>query len=488
MVAPLLAGICKSAIIARHLGPSRMGVYSYAMWIAVALSAVASLGLPTAVTKYASEFLGRGDHPQAARLTRQLVKLQLKVVLAVALLAEFATFLLAQGSERLVLVLTTSMVVPIVVTRVLGSVLEGHQQYQKLALIDLKSSLADVGLVGLGAVFTRSVEGILLALIAGSLIATYLTYHAVRPMLTEGPLAAGAPDDPKVLKRALNFAFTESYILFTDAIIWQKSEVFFLKMLSALREVAFYGIAFGLSARLMTISSSFTQTLMPLSSESFGRSGLRELGRIYEMSVKYTQMALLPLCAIAIGIATPLINLVYGPAYQPLVPALRVLLASLALTCLAYVGASVLYATEKQGFIAKCQTPIAALNIALDLILIRTHGAIGAAIANSCAQVLEAVILLAYARRVVAGRFPWRPTAKIYATVALAALPLVLAQHVEVGPWSAAGLAGVGLCIYIAILVAWGELGSRELRVLNEVIGQPVRLWLGRSAGAGGPE
>ncbi len=474
MAGPLLAGICKSAIIARHLGPSRMGVYSYAIWIAGALSVVASLGLPSALTKYVSEYLGRADPTEAARLAKHLVKLQLKVVFAIAIVAGIVAFFLVHGPERLVLVLSISMVVPIVVTQVLGSVLAGWQHYQELALINVKSSVATVGLVALAVILKSGIAGILLALTAGYSVGVALSYRAVRPRLREGS-AGESPTSPAAFQRAKGFALTEAYILLLDGIIWQRCEVFFLKILSTLQEVAFYGISFGLAGRLQGISESFTGTLLPLSSEAFGRSAWNDLGKIYSMSLKYVQMVMVPLCLLGIGVATPLIGLIYGPDYLPLVPVLRVLLASVTLTSLAYVGAAVLYATERQGFIARCQTPIAALNIVLDIILIRSHGAMGAAIANSSAQVLEVIFLLGYAGRVVGARFPWRATARIYGALALASLPEALAARGGAGSWTIAGLAVLAFCIYAMILIAWGEVGGRELRVLTDAIGHPIR-------------
>ncbi len=480
MAAPLLAAIFKSAIIARYLGPPRMGLYSFAMWAAGALSLVASLGLPSAVTKYVSEYLGRGDRAQAARISRHLLRLQWIVVLTVAPAAGLAAFFLAEGPEKLVLVLTASLAVPLVATEVLGSVLAGCQHYKQLSIISLKSSVADVGLIVLAVILKSGVAGILVALTAGSSLAAWMSYRAARPMLLAGQQGA-APTDASPFRRARSFAFTESYIVLLDGIIWQRSEVAFLKALSTLRQVAFYGIGFGLARKFSDILATFTDTLMPLSSEAFGRSGLQDIGKIYETSLKYVQIALAPLCALGIGLSAPLIGLIYGPAYLPLVPVFRLLLASVAVTSLAYVGASVLYATEHQGFIAKCQTPIAVLNIALDLTLIPAHGAMGAAFANAGAQVLEAVILLAYAPRVVAGRFPWRAVARIYAAVALANLPVAIALWGGAPPWSITGLAVVGLGIYVAILVAWGELGKSELKILSEALGRPLGLWLSGS-------
>src|SRR5271167_1640057 len=76
--------IFTSAIIARTLGPGNMGVYGYAMWLVGTLGVLANIGLPAAITKYVSEFIGRGDTATAARLGKRLLLTQLAVAAGVS--------------------------------------------------------------------------------------------------------------------------------------------------------------------------------------------------------------------------------------------------------------------------------------------------------------------------------------------------------------------------------------------------------------------
>ena len=80
------ATICVSAIMARTLGPQNLGVYSYAMWIVGTLGILANIGLPAALTKYVSEFMGSGDQATAVRVGKRLLRIQLIAGLIVAAL------------------------------------------------------------------------------------------------------------------------------------------------------------------------------------------------------------------------------------------------------------------------------------------------------------------------------------------------------------------------------------------------------------------
>ena len=60
LVVGVAAATVTSSIIARMLGPGDMGAYGYVTWLVGTLAIAANIGLPMAITKYVSEFMGGG--------------------------------------------------------------------------------------------------------------------------------------------------------------------------------------------------------------------------------------------------------------------------------------------------------------------------------------------------------------------------------------------------------------------------------------------
>jgi O-antigen/teichoic acid export membrane protein len=156
------------------------------------------------------------------------------------------------------------------------------------------------------------------------------------------------------------------------------------------------------------------------------------------------------------------------------------LLVSLAITSIGVVGSPLLVGTEKQSFIAKYGTFVAVLNIAMDLLLIPRHGALGAAIANCTAQIVGVLGGTIYTIRYAGANFPWRTTATIYAAAALAVAPVAYCFSGNLSG-TQAGIAvkiasvAIGGALYLGLLVMAGELGKHDLGALKDAVLNKVR-------------
>jgi O-antigen/teichoic acid export membrane protein len=465
------ATICVSAIMARTLGPQNMGVYSYAMWIVGTLGILANIGLPSALTKYVSEFMGSGDHATAVRIGKRLLRTQLIVGLGVSGLTACLWFF--QTPYRSIIVLAAVMILLQALQQGLLAALAGVQRFDRIAWISLYAALAQVASVGAAALLHAGVMGMLWATLAGLALGTWLSYRAVDQLLLKlspapSSAAFSAPDTADVFVRIRKFSITISYILLLDTIVWQRSEVLFLKWYSTLPQIAFYTLAFSIATKLSEVSGTFSSTLLPLYSENFGRHGLSEIGQVYVKALKYLQMVMVFPCLLAAAICKPLVELLYGSSYSPVVLPLQLLLVSLAVTSIGVVGSPLLVGTEKQSFIAKYGTFVAILNIAMDLVLIPRHGALGAAIANCTAQIVGVLGGTVYTIRYARASFPWRTTATIYFAAAVSVLPVAYCfSQAHFGVAIRAGSLAVGAMLYLGVLVFAGELGKHDLSALK---------------------
>ena len=108
-----------------------------------------------------------------------------------------------------------------------------------------------------------------------------------------------------------------------------------------------------------------------------------------------------PITAAAIALGPETLRLIYGPGFESIGPVLIILLAPLPLYSVISFSNVVLAALGRLTFPLVVGTIAAAVNIGLDFVLIANHDAVGAAIANSIAQLVAGLPVLAYAHRLI---------------------------------------------------------------------------------------
>jgi len=448
-----------------------MGLYGYAMWLVGTLGVLANIGLPSAITKYISEFVGRGEEATAARIAKRLLWVQFLV--AVSLSALTACFALLNTPYRGSILLAAVMLLAQASQQSLSAVLVGIQRFDQVALAGLYTSIGQILAVGLAAFLHASVIGMLWATLAGLWIGVGFSYRYAYRFCSLLP-SASPPERtlPRDLfRRIMKFSMTVSFVLLLDTIVWQRSEILFLKWYSALEQIAFYTLAYSIVSKLSEVSTTISGTLLPLYSESYGRTGFQEVGKIFESGMKYIQMIMVPTCLLGVAAAKQVVHLLYGTRYAPVVLPLQVMLISLAITSLGSVNSSLLLGAEKQSFIAKYGTFIAVVNITLDFILIPHFGALGASFANSAAQIAGVLGGNFYVARLIGARFPWRATFLIYACALVAVAPLTFLNNwIKASFWVLLVCAIGGGLLYLAGLVAIRQLGRAEFDILRKAL------------------
>ncbi len=460
--------ICTSAVIARTLGPTDMGSYGYIMWLVGTAGVFANLGLPAALTKYLAEHVGRNESFMAARIAKRLLTVQLGMATllggATGCLMWFGTTQRGMIAVAVALIFTQALIQSLVAS------LAGIQRFDRIAKISIYLAISQMVLATSAALAHAGVVGMLWTTFAGSIAATWLYYYQVSSLVfrSAAQTCNTRTQPPETYPKIIKFGLTISYILVLDTIVWQRSEILFLKWYSTLPEIAIYTLAYSIATKFNDIASAFSSTLMPLFSESYGRRGLDEIRIIYTVVLKYIQIIMVFPCLLAASVCKPLVHLIYGPAYNGLVGPLQLLLISVAVTSIGAVGSPVLVGTGRQGFMAVYGTLIAIVNVTLDFMLIPAHGSMGASIANCTAQILGVLGGTIYTIHCVRGAYPWRSTATVYACACIGALPAAyLSFSAHPGTIVLAGAALVGAILYLGLLAVTRELGKSEIAAVK---------------------
>src|ERR1035437_3767523 len=90
-----------SVLVARVIGPERLGPYSYVVLLTTLTGAVGAFGLPITTRKYMAEYLNRGSPGVAHAIYRATLRLQLWIAGAVTAVGLVLVFARGDPAQRL---------------------------------------------------------------------------------------------------------------------------------------------------------------------------------------------------------------------------------------------------------------------------------------------------------------------------------------------------------------------------------------------------
>ncbi len=129
---------------------------------------------------------------------------------------------------------------------------------------------------------------------------------------------------------------------------------------------------------------------------------------VFDGALKLVLALMLPLAVGGVILGQPLVELIYGADYDRAGEALLILSPAIAFHGLAHVAALLLVSQNRQVVLAVVQGVVAALNIALNFLLIPWLSLEGAALSALVSQVLLTLLFLGYATRSAGGLDPGR--------------------------------------------------------------------------------
>jgi O-antigen/teichoic acid export membrane protein len=272
-----------------------------------------------------------------------------------------------------------------------------------------------------------------------------------------------------------------SVVAVLEALVRDRSELFFLRLWAPSEEIAFYSLAFGLATRVMVIPEIAVGALLPAFSALHGRGEREELATVYRSAMRYVALSGLPTAAVTAALAPGVVHWLYGAAYLPAARLLSVLAIIAVVGALRKVAFSALYAVGDRDCALTATGLAVALNLALAASLIPSYGTGGAVIANSAAQILAAAWALGGMARRHGARVPIADLSKITAGSVLVflATSAVAGDSHHIVRLALAALAGA--VVFVPVVIGGRLLGAREWTLL---ITSTRRLLTPRASGA----
>jgi len=461
----LFLTIFTSVVIARSIGPEKLGYFLYLWWIAGVAGKVGTLGIPAATRKYVSEYFGRGQMGIAKAVFYRTLRLQACVAAAITLASLVLTWFFGDRQYRPMALLMIGSIFPFMVNSIVAGANTALEDLRANVPASLVSTGIFVATVFASIYFDWNLFGIAVGILTMRTVELVVrTIPLIRRLKLFPPEAL----DRVMGKRMFLFSGQSLILMVIGLIVWDRSEMVFLKNFCAdIRQVAFYSVAFNITERLLAFSQVFGTAMGATIMAQYGRDSSR-LQQLIGTSLRYLAIIACPLHLGLAAIAAPVMWIIYGGKYSAAVPALVIA------ACLGIPKAfllpvqSSLSSWERQDLIIRWGLISGALNIALDFALIPQYGAIGAAIANGTTQTFSALVLWIVAVRLLKVRVPILPLVKIGAVSASMAIVVHFAT-LKLPAIPAAILAVIiGTVVYVILLRMVRVLGPGDyVRMLN---------------------
>lgn len=448
-----LARFLVSIIVARKLGVQEMGALVYLLWLSELAMLLTSLGLQNSLTRFLAELGGRGELSLATALERYLSRFFLVLLLLSLPLAIFvAPRLLHNTLKPEIWVLWCLLFLTQGFSTLYLAQLVGRQYFAQLAKLNLLS-----GFLLLIGVFwgchSLSLAGGLLGYLLSYLPAATLgvrrfLQHKTAPALDEA-----------LRHRLWRYALQTWIAAIVSAIIWSRSEIFFIEHYWSTKQVAFFTVGLSLASFVGQLPLLLVGAFMPHFAELAGRGERERICKLYSRGTCFFALFLIPLAFILAALTPRLLPLLYGEQFHEAALPATVLVALSALG-FAHVASALLYGLERSLFIAWGGLAGALLSVVSCLLLVPRYGVGGAVLARAIVQCLMVICTVLYLTFALGFSFPRLSFAKIL----FASLVAAIVAH--------ALLAGGGGLIMLIISAASGAVAfvlcARLLRVLSQ--------------------
>lgn len=465
----LLSGVVLSVIIARYLGPKNLGTYHLVLWIVSIAMLFVNLGIVMSLKKHVAEFTGRNDYRSIAGLINFLLRVRVTVALAVTsaliIFSGVITGYFNQPDARQYLILAAIAILPSALSEIFSSSLLGIQKYYYSTAITLVVTPISFALSLTALLAGYGIAGLMVVTAFITTIGFIVNYWAAR---RESLLDWSARLPRDVRSGVARFNLGVIAMNFLDAIVWQRSEVFFLGKFRTVQEVGFYSLAFGFTTTTVSFfASAITNVLIPIHSRAFGAGDHGGMQKIYQKSIQYLSMVSLPVAIGGAVLADRIVVKLYGADYLPAAAAMSILFLSSAGGRIGSAFASVMYSANLVRI--KIYTAIiwATINITLDLLLIPRYGVMGAVIANSATQlmgVFTGPFIIYYFFRFT---FPLAIFSRVMASALTMGGVVWLLKGIFPGMAGLIGLVIIGAVTYLIAVVLFRAVLPEDIEVLK---------------------
>ncbi|MDP9040157.1 MAG: polysaccharide biosynthesis C-terminal domain-containing protein [Acidobacteriota bacterium] len=459
----LVIFLSTSIVVARAFGPAKLGYFGYINLFVSVITTTGGSGLATATRKYMSEFIATERLGLARSVYRFTYRYQLLGATVIALVGVLGIWLFGEPQFRWMSTLLVLSIVPGVMSWVPA---QANVAFEDLS----KNTISALGYLGSYAVvivltlhFHWDLAGIAAATLVGrsvEMVMRTIPLHAKLRTLGEEPLPQ------EIAARIRRFCLQAMGIQLLMAVVWNRSELIFLRRYSTLEQMGFYSVATGLATKLLLVPKTFGGatgvTLMVECSRDPDR-----VESIVKNASRYLLLVAIPVHLGAAALTGQAIRFAYTDKYAGAIPALIV--ASLLSLPLAFqeIPETLLRAADRQKLLFRWLIITGILNMLLDWILIPRYAAVGAAWGNGLSQAFGLVAIWLQAQGAYRFSLPKRAASRLLAAgLGMAGVAFLISRNLAGLPGLVAAVLAAIPCYILLVKLLHGLEPSDRARLL----------------------
>lgn len=436
-----LASILLFAVLARELGVSALGEFTFALSLALLCLGFVDLGTDPLVARSVARTPGA-----AAALVRTSIVIK-AVSGTVGLLVAVAVAVIGgqPAATTIALALLALATLLEAWSQTVYAVLQGLNDLRPMA-VGLALQRLTTAAIGIPIVLIIStIESAACAYLIG---ATFGTAYAWRTLRAEGVEPRGRLQ-PSAIRRLLHESRSIA-VADVFGVIYLRAGAISLAAISGAVAVGIYGAAFRLYEAILFVVWTLGGAALPALVQAHGISRPR-LRTLFEGSMKAMVAVVFPIGVALVAYADPIVELIYGAEYVDSARPLQFLGLAFIAFGLTYLASDALITEGRTATMAWVTGACAVANLGLLIGLVPEFSADGAAAALAISEVLQAGLMTAFAalsigrldlRRVLAG--------PLMAAALMAGVAVVTGRRLET-----LALAVVAYLGALAILERW---------------------------------
>lgn len=417
-------------VMARELGDSQFGVFTFALAFVILATTLANFGQDVVLTREVAR--------DRSRLSGYFANtLAVKVVLATISLTLVIGIAAVAGIDRETLQVLLLVGPAVVLELLMATCFAAYQAFERLefipvALISQRFVTAAVGIAAL--LNGAGVVAVSAIYLAGAALGFVLAFWFLVRKIARPRLEVEPRRWSPLMRASLAIGLAGVF-----AIVLFRIDTAMLAAFEPKDVVGDYGAAYRLLEATFFVAWSVGAAVYPVFSRLTTTSE-PPVGFVYQRSLKLAIALTLPLAAGGLVLAGPLVQLLYGSSYEEAETALRLLTPAIALYPICYLTGYLLVSQDRQRVLTWVYGLVALENILANFVLIPWLSLNGAALGTSISQLLVAVAFVGFALR-TAGKIEWGRIAAGPVVATLLAAGTMAALRDELGLAVPAGTA-----------------------------------------------
>lgn len=376
-------------VIARVLGESGLGVYSYIFSFGFFFIIFSNFG----IRRYIAREIAR-DKSKNKRYFDNGITLKISLSIILIIINFIIAYFISLDKSVLI-----SSVLAMIILSLEGIDLDLHNvftayeelKYRSIMILLERSFSCIIGIIVL--LILKNLHLFLLVFLVSRVIIILIEYKVISKRYFRLGLSWDFNFWFFLIKKSLSFWFTRLF-----EVIYTRTDVLMLTYLTTFEIVGQYSAASKIIEALIFIPAAITITIYPTMSRIFSDSK-KVLKIIFEKSFHYVLTLALPIAVLIYSFSGFIINTMYGEVFSDSIIILKIFAWSGFLTFLISILGISLNAINKQKIFSISVGLAAFTNIILNLILIKKYQHVGAAISTLITQLVCFAALYVIAKK-----------------------------------------------------------------------------------------